>query len=127
MACVRPLANRIIGSLTSWFEGSGYTPKAFCDSNTRSFYDAVISIGEEAYLDARSAAYVVSTGLGTDVEGGSMRLRNWECPKRATWMQTSVSGGGWNPSRRGSRRQRRSDGGVAQAAPTSARRDPQAA
>ena len=68
IACVGPLANRIMGNLASWFEGSGFTPKAFCDTNTRSFYDFVIAIGEEAYLDGMSTAYVVREGLDLDEE-----------------------------------------------------------
>ena len=71
LACVGP----------SWFEGSGYTPKAFCDSNTRGFYDAAVSIGEEAYLNAMSAACVGSTGLDTDVEGGVDEVEELEVPE----------------------------------------------
>ena len=68
VTCVGPLANRITGSIASWFEGPGFTPKAFCDTNMRSFYGFIIAIGEEAYLDGMSTAYVVREGLDVDEE-----------------------------------------------------------
>ena len=48
LACVGPLANRIIEGLSSWCEGAGYTPKAFCDMNTQIFFGVLISLREEA-------------------------------------------------------------------------------
>ena len=68
IACVGPLANRITGSIASWFEGPGFTPTAFCDTSMRSFYDFIIAIGEEAYLDGMSTAYVVREGLDVEEE-----------------------------------------------------------
>ena len=35
--CVGPKANLVIAALISWFEGSGYTLKAMCDTNTKDF------------------------------------------------------------------------------------------
>ena len=66
MVCVGPLARTIGKDICVWFEGDGYTPKAYQDTNQHKFVDLLKTIADEAYLEMMSSAMVAATGGDLD-------------------------------------------------------------
>ena len=66
MVCVGPLARTIGKDICVWFEGDGYTPRAYQDTNQHKFVDLLKTIADEAYLEMMSSAMVAATGGALD-------------------------------------------------------------
>ena len=88
MICVGPLASTVGRDIATWFEGNGYTPKAFQDTNSYAFCNFLKSLADDAYLEMLSTAMVAESGGDDhDVEldlrhgNGSRERRSRRNPK----------------------------------------------
>ena len=61
-----------------WFEGSGYTPKAMCDTNSKDFATLLHKLADDIYLVSMSTA--LRTGAACRVvpeDGGDSGCSFW--------------------------------------------------